>query len=689
MKITKYISAWAIALAMALSQVPVMAAEAASMEAALVEVKGKVEIPAELTEFSSEVTSYNSETNYRFEWNEKDGYKSLVISCDTKGRVKDYYRYGERNSEVYIGVTLDEARAEAEDFLRHTAPEAFANENDCYVYEDGYCNYYSSNVSYVFVFSRYHNSDKVAYNDATVEVDVYGDESVIRSVRIGYDYDAVFENAAEEITEAEAVYKETFPLEMIYTDYMTYNAKKESEDEIYLAYRIADGGYISAYTGEAVEEPINTMMNTNAVYESAATADMAAGYKAQLSDSELAQIEQVGSLISESESINYLKSLPHTRLAGMEVAAQVSGLHETDRDNGEYTRYFEFDEALGDRYIYATVDAVRGRLIYYNDGKAYRPYAVKENEDAGLSAADNAKTDEFLSAVAGDIMDEFELEKEAEQEQGRRYKRVVNGVNYVQDSIYVCYDTETDAISNYSLTYNNHAEFVSPAQAIDAQAAYNALLKEEPLERAYVKLGEEYKLVYYLMSEPLINAITGERLSRNQDTYTPNEEEYTDISSHWVKDKANFLKEIGIAFEGTQLKPDAFVTQAELLRILKAGADGGWYMEEDTDSIYRYAENEGLLKKEDRNDTAPVTRETAFKYMVCFMGYDSVAKLPDIYKVSYADGEMLSEGMTGYAAILSGFGIINGDGSTIRPQDNITRAEALSVVYNYLTSPLR
>ena len=40
---------------------------------------------------------------------------------------------------------------------------------------------------------------------------------------------------------------------------------------------------------------------------------------------------------------------------------------------------------------------------------------------------------------------------------------------------------------------------------------------------------------------------------------------------------------------------------------------------------------------------------------------------------------------TGYAAILTGMNIICGNGGNLRPKDNITRAEAAVMLYNYMT----
>lgn len=54
--------------------------------------------------------------------------------------------------------------------------------------------------------------------------------------------------------------------------------------------------------------------------------------------------------------------------------------------------------------------------------------------------------------------------------------------------------------------------------------------------------------------------------------------------------------------------------------------------------------------------------------------------------MDFADGNLLSKGKIGYCAILSGLGVITGDGGYLRPQSNLTRAEAMAMVYKYLLS---
>ena len=67
-----------------------------------------------------------------------------------------------------------------------------------------------------------------------------------------------------------------------------------------------------------------------------------------------------------------------------------------------------------------------------------------------------------------------------------------------------------------------------------------------------------------------------------------------------------------------------------------------------------------------------------------------VSVLGEYQRLSYvteeydADGNLLSDGKIGYPAILTGMGIICGNGGYLKPKTPITRAEAAVMIYNYM-----
>ena len=72
--------------------------------------------------------------------------------------------------------------------------------------------------------------------------------------------------------------------------------------------------------------------------------------------------------------------------------------------------------------------------------------------------------------------------------------------------------------------------------------------------------------------------------------------------------------------------------------------------------------------------------------MTAYMGFGKIASMNDIFKAGFEDSEYISPNRIGAVSILRGFGIVTGNGSSVRPQDSITRAEAASLIYKALST---
>ena len=100
--------------------------------------------------------------------------------------------------------------------------------------------------------------------------------------------------------------------------------------------------------------------------------------------------------------------------------------------------------------------------------------------------------------------------------------------------------------------------------------------------------------------------------------------------------------------------------------------------------LYQELIAEGILNEDDKNPDVRVKREDTFVYMIRLGGMEKVAKLSNIFKVEYADQNLITDGKIGYPAILTGMGVICGDGGYLRPTEPLTRAEAAVMLYNYM-----
>lgn len=682
-----------LAVIMTISSIAVFADDSASaaMETALAAVKSKITVPEGLSVFSPHTNMADGKTTYDFTWRDEDYNSSMEVSCDGEGRIFSYCFYDSSLSSDAKLTTLskEEIVAFADDFLRKTVPSAFSDSRDCLVYDEDSWNV-SGSMNYNISYSRYRNGVKVKDNNARVQVSVYNNVPYVRNMSVSFNYDADFEENTSEITDFTEKYIQNFPIEIIYRDkYSYYYKNTDDKDEVVLVYRIKDddAGYISAVNGEIVTEDEDLILYAGGKGEN--TAEMAedsASLRDVFTDAEIKELETVKGLISKEEAEKIVKDLP---LIGFDSKLQLYDYSISEND-GDYYISLSYKNNDGEdyRYIHARLDAKTGKLLsLYNNG-SYGGYGDKELTDVQKQTADR-QIEKFLNAVAADEYGECE-ENSADyygSTASKNYRRTVNGIKYIDDGIYIDYDVDSERITSYWLDFEDDRSFDNPDTAISAESAYDSMLNAAPLEKLYVMSEAKYKLCYTLSRYGVeIDAFSGEEYK--DVNYTENYDyNYTDIGGHWAENQIKKLAEAQIGLNSDKFYPDAPISQSDILRLFAAGIHYKSYLNYDEEELYDNLIYEGILTEEEKNPQAQVTRENAFVYMVRMDGLDKVAKLYNIFKVEYADGDQLSEGKIGYPAILTGLNIICGDGGYLRPQEPITRAEAATMLYNYMIKP--
>ncbi len=664
-------------------------ASARSMEQVLVSVKPKLDIPAALTEFGSNMNTYGGNVSYEFSWTEPEGGKSLSVSCDSMGRISNYHYYGDNYSAKRISaVTKQEIIDFATAFVQKTLPEAFAYSDDILVYDAGSYNA-MGNLRYSLTFKRCKGGIEVRDNSVGLTVYINDDNLYVSNMSAYIDYDTEFAPAVEngdfEVTDT---YKVAFPVEKIYRDDYTYYRGGENKDKTLFVYRITDNniGFISAETGDVVVPDADAGAYRFSV-ESSATADMAGGSSAEknmLTQQEIAELETVENLMSPEQIKKILKNLPYV---SFEDDLDIGDIHLGKNAEDEYYYRIYFNNSTNTKatvynYLNATVNAKDGTVTYLSCNGAYND---RENVSLSRTQKDIAdkKIGEFLDAVAGSRLAETQKQP-AEYTGGDvryNYIRMVNGIKCINNSIYISFDGQNGKVRSYSCNFSKK-EFADPAMAITDDAAYAAVLEYAPLKQIYIKRNSSFVRCYTLSRQAVeLDAITGDILSDNNDAFEYN---YNDVENHWSRDAVQKLAEIQIGIRQHSFEPDRYMTQQELLQLLCGGMINKYYLDYSTEELYENLVNSKIISPEEKAPDAMVAREDAFVYMIRIADLEKVAKLEDIYRVTYSDGDKISKGKIGYAAILSGMKIINGSGGAIRPSDNITRAEAATMMYKYL-----
>ena len=659
---------------------------AQEMEKVLVAVKSKIDVSAELTEFNPYSSEYNGKVSYNFNWTDEKNTQNLDISCDSEGRINSYYYYHDamRNSQKIASLTKSEIINFADNFIKEAMPEAF-DADDVLVFDEQSWDV-TNNSNYSLTYKRTKNGIEVKDNYAYVMVVVFDDLPYIRRMSVSYNYDADFDHPAQEIENYTDVYMETFPIELIYRDTHAYRTKgaDDKKNETALVYRHKDNkmGYILVSDGKVVTEDLpedgDYIFSAGAGMESTNDTML----KSELTEKELQELENIEGLMSKDDAEKALKKLPYVKLDNtMEF-----GGYNIDTIDGEYylTVNYNSKQKDGQRSISAEFDAKTCKLLsLYN--RAGASNASKELTGAQKKSASTA-IDKFLNTV---VPDEYKNCKEYGEniygtKMTKNFDRQVNGVRYIDDGISVQYDVKSGIITNYRLDYDNAKIFADNTNVVSPYMAYKSLLGIAPFKKVYMKTSGTYKQCYTLSRHGVqVDAFTGDEYKENIVT-AENEYNYTDIAGHWAEEKIKKLAEVQIGLEGDKFYPDAPISQYDLLRLFAAGIRGKAYLNYDEDDFYYAIAYEGILSEAERNPKAQVLREDAFVYMVRYDGLEKVAKLSNIFKVEYADGHLLTQGKIGYPAILTGMNIICGDGGCLRPKDAITRAEAATMLYNFL-----
>lgn len=629
-----------------------------TMKNVLVSVKERLEIPAEYTEFSSQTSERYGITAYDFTWNNKNGDKSVSVECFEDGVISSYYGYGAydySNSPSIPSVSKAEAKENAEEFIKQLNPD-FPYEiriEDNYngsLYDGGY-----SFDTQVYVSG-------IRYEDGNGSVAVNGETGEITHCSIGYtpvEFPSV-ENARS-VEDAEKAYSEKLGLEMVYRIF----TDEDGKDIAYPVYvqKYNYGKYINALTGEVEDLTGNFKLYAPTAGGAAETMSADNG----LTEQEINELENISGLISKTD---IEKQLRNNKMLGIPKSVNVDFITLSKQYNKDiYTYSINMSDKEHNIYIY--VNAKTGEILSY--GRYDRANSDK-------TATQNDKT---FSALAGDKAKEYKYDEDTQS-----YIRYVNGIKVQNDIGFITYSG--DVLTEYRISYTD-TEFPCLDNTMSKEDAEKIMFNKDGYEMMYMARIRDNSieiLPVYKHNPVSINPFTGKYVDYQNEEITNEENklEYSDISGHYAEKYINELAYYGVGFEGGEFRPDEKITQKDFLSLLMSVYQHGIVVlrndKEQADYVYGSSVRSGIISEEERNDEAAVTRENAAVYMIRAMGAEEYAKYNDIYVPPFND---VTENK-GYIALLSAMGVVSGDGSgNFNPDHEITRAESVVMIYNYLT----
>ena len=628
-----------------------------NMQKILESVKQRVEIPSECSEFSSRTEEQYGEKVYNFTWNEKDGNKSVNITCTADGVIINYsingFKSDDKNNTPNLPkISESDAKKTAENFLKQINPD--------FPYE---IKIYGSNGSifgngYTFYIKTYVNG--VLFTNGNGSVNIDGTDGYVMGFDLGYiqaDFPSI--NNAISVDEAKKAYSDKLGLELVYCTYI-------DEDGNTVAYPVytqeySYDKYINALTGDVVDVT-NYRYFTGNKFESAKgdTADSG------LTEQEIKELDNIDGLISRTALENKLKS---NKLLSIPKNINTDNISLYKNYDDEYT--YAVSMSNDKCNIYTSVDAKTGEIKYYSRW-GEDDSEVKNNDDSALKT------------LAGDKAKEYKYD-----ENSHLYVRYVNGIKVIGD--YVNVTTNNGVLTDFSMNYTD-TEFPSIENAMSKEDAEKILFDAKDYSIVYMQNYTDNTreiIPVYTIDTENINPFTGKFVDYQNKEITENASsklEYSDIDGHYAEKYIKELAYYGIGFEGGEFKPNEKITQKDFLALLMS-INGNDIIVlknnlEQANWVYRNSAQNSIISEDERDDDAEVTREEAAVYMIRAIGAENYTKYNDIYVTPFND---VTENK-GYIALLSAMGMLSGDGNgNFNPNREMTRAESIIMIYNYLT----
>lgn len=640
-------------------------------------VKGRITVDDDAYVFDDYRKSDNSVT---LVWKSKDeeNYGTIRVTIDSDEDITSFSGdTNEENPQSYdISKRLSDEKLKelAAEFAKKMAPK----KSEHFKAEKVNVRRYEKNLDATVNFVRYENGIEVSDSSMSVEMNAYTGE-------VTY-YNMFFKEFSEiesnenliGIEKAREFYKDKLGYEL------TYFVKRQNDGktESFLAYSPKKGSYysIDAKTGDLFSRSVIFREFQNSKAEDAAASD--AGNGAALKKEEQATLEEIKALPSKDEITSKIKGITEFNISDKYELSEFN-IYKCD---GDYIARAEFDYR---------VKETDGNYKYFYKSVEYNLTTSKIVSFSGNNDAANDKGDiksEILKKTCSDFADKYYSDiknsltsVEDENKNGIYLRRCENGIGVQGEGLNISADSKTGEITSVRFSWSK-TEFAKPNPQKTLADLYEKILSDDNFKLVYAtKTNDDNtkkdiaKLVYTLKSNEIYSPDTLEKLNYDRTQKVTKEfTGYTDIENHYVKDYAIALGNIGIYFDENTLKPDEAVTQKDFLAIL-----GKAMHSSDSDGrLYKYAEIE-YLDGDKLDDNAFVSRISAIRYIINGKGYKTIAKMNNVFKKIFSD---VPEDLTGYASLGAGFKIVSDKADKLNYNDNLTRAEALVMIYNLINN---
>lgn len=667
------------------------------LENAIKKAKTIFNISDEYDEFYYNISSYSSKLEYYLRWydsTEKAG--GIEVTVDADGMIKGYYKYNynvQREERAFPKISREEGMEIANNFLKKVIPEIV----DKAMYEESNDSLSVYDTMYYYNYYRIENGAPFYQNNIYIAVDNMTGE--VKSFSCYWDKNIKFDSKDGIISleKAKKSYMDKIGLKLVYK--LEYSSDR-GEMTPYVVYTsLYSGKSIDAKTGEAVsfDDYIRYGLGEVATKDAGSANNSPA--EIELSPAELEAISKAKDIVSKDEAEKtvrqILKISSEYKLATINLYSAWN-----DKDSFIWDMYFNNKDESN---ISVSIDAKNKDIRSFYK---YTPYEEKTGVKYDRAALQK-KAEEFIKRVQKDKFSQVELlavneptvkplDNEMPRQQYFTFIRKV-GNGYFQGN---GFELTLNAITGEVVSYNYNwykGQLPSVDKVIGLDKAYDILFDKIGMELQYTRVSNDEqeeqnaKLVYAIKSDKPMNidAFTGELLyGLNRPYKDRTVSQYTDIEDSYAKTQIEILAKYGIALSGDKFNPKANIKQKEFLYLLlKAKAYYYDISDQDKDfveKLYKYLINEKIVVEGEKSPESVITKEEAAKFVIRALGYEKVANLKDIYKLSFKDVDKISPELVGHVALSTALGILEFEGEILNPKANMTREQAAVVIYNLL-----
>lgn len=686
---------------------------AVSLQKAIETVKHNFQIPPSHTEFTSRFSDYNKRPTWSLNWRatgDVSGYLSVNVDSNT-GEITSMNSYqpdDDLSPAVHIpSYTAEEAAKLSESFLKKIAPTHLGelrlipplkqSQNANHLMTD-----------YSIHWQRMVGIIPVRGEGAFVRVDK--SKGTVVSYQLNWT-NTDFPAAARAISvhQAQKAFKDAGMFELQYLVSPEFRPLNQDEPvDPVLVYRLThkSRGLIDAVSGNPFIIPFGQYLEGLDVYGGSGGAkenmkmpslDQAA--TVQLTPEEQEEIRKHSSLLTQQGACEALFKWVTAAKTMSLRSAHLEADYGQPQTRSWSLSFIKSDANGVDFRLYARLDASSGELMSFSYNfprDAFDSKKTMSREQSEQAARD------FLKLIQPEKSRYIRLDADNDNQYTLRdqsptryfnYTRLVNNIPIQNQGMSVTVDATTGEIVSYDLNWPD-LKFPAPTGIMNSTQAASAYLNQQPLTLSYCTLtaeqgAKDMRLAYMPWNDyesgpyMMLDARTGHLLNWAGQPLTepPTTETFKDLNGIPAQREINILGQIGFFREyGDSFKPDQPITLVSFLRALILARDGdNRVYDADDAEMMEKAKNRGWLTEKLAPATA-LSRETAGRILIRYLNLEHVAQLQGIYTNYYKDIEKGSD-FVGFAAILKGYKVMEGQSSTFSPTATVSRAEAAQYIF--------